>query len=970
MPIPTSQSDIAEVRDQLSLDYADGEYLNTVAANLGLRRPPFGFSDAVWRAVVRICALQYKQIAHKYEELLSVVLGPKITQCGALAENVLAGATYARLVDSSQFPQCGEMVLDEGSAGQETVRYSFIDRYTNTVYFESPLLFNHNAVNQVWETGVISDVAVSSGYVNVFDVSGFPLPGGGGYGNYTICIGRGTPYEAAGPIQSLVTDARKVGIPFSVAGGTGVSFASGTQLVQDGGPSQQQAYYLTLLDVSAMPLTNGWLQSGALSSALTATAGTTTSVTVAGPLTTSRYGGFWIRFNGNVTAALANKVAYVEDNNTTTFTFGNTLVASPAAGDTFVLLNNFQYIRANSEDNSVLLKRELPDLRQYPAACEFSIVQPTMTVAIAQVQVKGVGWDVFQSDPRHVEILLPENFLVNTIRTASYIREVGGTGSDTAAANRIAGDTDIEINSTVGFPLIGVLDHVVESERYTYYIPHAWVTEDAAIGATSIQVTDTSQFLPTGTLRYNASTVLYTVVDSTTLSTAPLPAAVRVTALVHDELRFRLATPLLDPVTIGDTIDFWASYDLGSVWTEDDTWAGPYVWNYFAETHKKQTLFPSNSLTEVVSGPTQLAVDRLLNATVFELVDASSFPTAVPYNVLLGENSGNVETLAVQQLSLRSRTYETVAGVAVSPGDTTVQLASLAGPVAPANAFPNGGPYRVVLSPFSADQEVVEVLSTNGVNTLNLSQPAVNAHPIGRRAVLLADLIRVSPAAADDHVGNIRYTDRFGLYAPETQNAGADMVRPLYTQATLNLSGVEFSATADNAIINHGTRRTQVSSRLSASVIAGATVLTLTDTSDFPTTGYPYAVYVDVGAGPLKQEVLHVTNNNVGLNQLTVSHGTVFAHDANRLVEFRPGKEETVSYTSRVGSVLNFSPYLVINSTHYENEFIAPSVGTGYPRNTGLDFPLRMPVTVEERVRYVIDLVRAAGVEVTFVSKR
>ena len=119
--ILTSQSDIAEVRDQLSVDYADAKYLNVVSANLGLQRPPFGFSDATWRALVRVLALQYKQVTTKFEQVLSIVLGPKITQCGAFAENVLAGAKHAVLVDSAQFPQVGTMVIDEGLVSEETI---------------------------------------------------------------------------------------------------------------------------------------------------------------------------------------------------------------------------------------------------------------------------------------------------------------------------------------------------------------------------------------------------------------------------------------------------------------------------------------------------------------------------------------------------------------------------------------------------------------------------------------------------------------------------------------------------------------------------------------------------------------------------------------------------------------------------------------------------------------------------------
>lgn len=963
--IPTSQSDIAEVRDQLSVDYADDKYLNVVSANLGLQRPPFGFSDATWRALVRVLALQYKQVTTKFEQVLSIVLGPKITQCGAFAENVLAGAKHAVLVDSAQFPQVGTMVIDEGLVSEETVEYTFIDRYTNVVYFATPLVNNHTAVGQTWESGVISPVAPGASFVNVYDASGFKDPAT----PYTICLGRGTRYEFAGPITGLVLDARKVGVSFPPLGASGSTSVAGIQLVMDGGPSQEQAHYVTLLNVEPMQLADGWLQSGSLVGSFTATAGSTTSVTVAGPLSASRYGGFWVRFNGNVTAGLTNVVAYVQDNTTTVFTFANTLPFAPAAGDTFTVLSNFQYTRVTESDRSVLLKRELPDLRQFPSSCEFTVMRPTTTVAIAQVQVKGTGWDVFQSDPRHVEILLPEEFLQNNLRTASYIRETGMSGTTTANAIRNFGDTNISVTDASLLPRIGVLSHVASSNRYAYYNPQTAIAEDAAAGATTLKVVDTSQFLATGTVRIAGSfNVAYSVVDSTTLNVAALPSAVRVTDSVREAFILRLSKGLLAGVAVADSITFYSNYDFGSLWSLDDVWPGPYVWDLFAHIHKKEST-PGNSATSTLAGPTVLAVDRLFNASVFELEDASSFPTAVPYDVLLGENSGNVETLTVQQLSLRSRTYETVA-VQVNPGDATVQLSSLAGPVAPANQFPNGGPYRVVLSPYSADQEVVEVLSTNGVNTLNLTQPAVNTHPIGRRAVLLADLIRVSPNAADDHTGKITYTNRFGLYAPETQAAGADTVRPLYTQLTLALGGTDFSATADSAVVNFGNGQVAASSRISSSIGAGAGSVVLSDTSQFPTTGYPYVVYLDVGGGPLKEERLHVTNNNTGTGTLTFSHATVFAHDADRLVEFRPGAEEVISYTSRVGAVLNFTPYLVVENTHYQMEFVAPSVGTGYPRRTGFDFPLRLPVTVEDRVRFVIDLVRAAGVEVTFVNKR
>lgn len=963
--IPTAQSDIGEVRDQMSLDYADGKYLSVVTGNLGLARPPLGFSDAVWRALGRILALQYKQIETKFEEALAVILGPKITQCGALAVDAKAGDLHAELVDTSQFPQVGVMVIDEGLASAETVNYTFIDRQTNVVYFETALVHDHTAVNAQWETGVISDFGTTNAYVNVFDANGFPTTGL----PYTICMGRGTAYENAGAITSVDLDNRKIGIPLPTPGGLGAGTAAGMVLAQDGGPSQQNAHYLVFQTVEAMPPTDGTLQSGPLSTTFTATAGSVTSVTVAGPLTANRYGGFWVVFEGNVTASLARKLAYVQENSTTVLTFSNTLSVAPAVGDRFTLLANFQYIRVSDADKSVLMRRELPDLLQFPANTQFTATKPQVTVAIAQVQVKGAGWDVLQSDPTHVELLLPNDLVVNDLRSASYIRDPSLSGSTTANANRALTLKDLSLTSNASMPMIGVLQHTASNTRYAYWIPHAWATADAAAGATQISVTDTSLFPASGTLRYGANTVAYTTLDALTLTTAPLPAAITTATQVFDEHMCYLNSGLTSAVTAGDAIVFYPNYSSGDIWNVADVWPGPYLWSLFEHVHKKETVV-NNTATTMLSGPTYLSADRSVNDTVLEVEDASAFPTAVPYDVILGENGGNVETLAVQAIALKSRTYQTT-NAAVTPADPypyVVSMPSLSGPVGPANKFLNGSPYRVVIEPFTSNAEVLEVIGTTGGTSLLLSRPATLTHNIGSRVVLLSDLLLVNPSLSDEHVGYVSVLDRFGLYAPITQ--ASDMVRPVYTTATLALAGTDFSATSGDALINFGRATHPVRAHIATAVASGAATLVLDSTASLPTTGYPYVICVDADAGPLRQEMLHVTNNNTGTNTLTLSHVTVFSHDVGRVVKFKPGLQETISYTSRVGSVLGFTPSLDIETTHYMMEFISPSVGTGFPGNDGFDFPLRLPVTVADRIQYMVDLVRAAGVEVTFVTQR
>ena len=101
------QSAIAEVRDQLSLDYADGKYLNRVGANLGLARPKTRWDDDHWRAIVKAIALDKKQVRSKFEEILAIRFGPKVTASTVLAEDAAVGDTVITIADSTDFPQVG-----------------------------------------------------------------------------------------------------------------------------------------------------------------------------------------------------------------------------------------------------------------------------------------------------------------------------------------------------------------------------------------------------------------------------------------------------------------------------------------------------------------------------------------------------------------------------------------------------------------------------------------------------------------------------------------------------------------------------------------------------------------------------------------------------------------------------------------------------------------------------------------------
>ena len=83
-----TSSAINETRNQLFLDRAEGKYLSRISSNLGLARPPFGFNnDAVWRAVVRRLALDYRQVIGLFHDLLTNIFGPQVTAASVLSED-------------------------------------------------------------------------------------------------------------------------------------------------------------------------------------------------------------------------------------------------------------------------------------------------------------------------------------------------------------------------------------------------------------------------------------------------------------------------------------------------------------------------------------------------------------------------------------------------------------------------------------------------------------------------------------------------------------------------------------------------------------------------------------------------------------------------------------------------------------------------------------------------------------------
>jgi len=100
---------------------------------------------------------------------------------------------------------------------------------------------------------------------------------------------------------------------------------------------------------------------------------------------------------------------------------------------------------------------------------------------------------------------------------------------------------------------------------------------------------------------------------------------------------------------------------------------------------------------------------------------------------------------------------------------------------------------------------------------------------------------------------------------------------------------------------------------------------------------------------------------------------TMNLHRVGEWVAYLPGDFEQVIYTSKTtGSTerLNFDSPIVLANSHLVGEPVAASRVTAMPSRLGKDFPFYLPSTWVDRLKFIFDLARAAGVEVVTVSDR
>lgn len=820
------QSDIKEVRDQLSLDFADSQYLNIIGRNLGMSRPILGFTDDSWRAVVKLLALEYKQIANKFRDVLEIIFGPRVTEVGTLAEDVAVGDAELILNDTSNLPQLGTLVFDEGSASEETLVYCYIDRVTNTVFLEGSFGAAHSAREFDAEDPlfVVDGTRLVLAKTNNFPTDNYPYP---------VVLGRGTANEevvqvtgndqlastltlSAAPLNShavissgnvfdqlnqtyfpsssfvgledalyfpeegyikLFATGDSSGTAFTLTASTATTADDTLELALD----TFSATRATVTDVEFANLSGSNIDILSAGSSLptfvvgdrfevedhsnasnnglyvvtsvntvnadySLTALTSSPADAAAEIADIVHGGllsgYEIVFSGNVTSALAGVRRRVTSNTDSFISLDEDFTspgAAPAVGDEFFINPIVQYTRLDYDTNVLTLRRPILETNlTIPLNSTVELMRVEETAALSPVKFAGTGWDVIQTTPRLVELLIPDDIRdPNDLRSSSHIHDdTLPTTSTTNSVQVDPGDTVVEAASFAAFPDAGTLELDPgggSAERQPYGKAISEVKTYVAEGAGTVVLVNSRNFPSTGSVLLNPGadneeTLAYssnvTATGTLTLTgTTTYEHRVGEVAKCDTELRLQSTGGATNTHAIGTTVQFYqpkygsTDVPIGDFNQQQQTWPGPYVYS-LDERAATATVALTNT-TSLVPGTTSLLLGQASGFEAIEVEDGLSMLEGIstPFDLRLGAGSSREEVIQVDSIAIKGRASTTLAADPAL-GATVIQATSLVPhPAGEGGTFPEGGGYRIVINEAGGvgTLEVAYVISTTTV---------------------------------------------------------------------------------------------------------------------------------------------------------------------------------------------------------------------------------------------------------------
>ena len=306
------------------------------------------------------------------------------------------------------------------------------------------------------------------------------------------------------------------------------------------------------------------------------------------------------------------------------------------------------------------------------------------------------------------------------------------------------------------------------------------------------------------------------------------------------------------------------------------------------------------------------------------LTSAIGFSTTGGYLIL---NFGN------SRLSTRSRLNTIVRAT----GDITMVAASLLAAAVDTDTFVlDDGVNPAVTFAFDDDSSVVESSTLRAVN-----------HTGAETATAMRDLIVTAINAAP----TLAITA-----SPATAAAVVDLVN--------DAPGVAGNVTTTETVVDAGFLVSGMAGGVAAAVYQ------FDDTSDFPTTDFPYQIVLSQGTEA--EELISVSANDTGLNQLTFSSTPVNIHATGPApfggyAAFVTGDMEIIEYQDVDTNDIILNPAQVIDK-HTIGEVALTSVDFAIPRTDGFSYPFYLPPDLLKCVKDMFEVVRAAGIQVTIIT--
>lgn len=384
---------------------------------------------------------------------------------------------------------------------------------------------------------------------------------------------------------------------------------------------------------------------------------------------------------------------------------------------------------------------------------------------------------------------------------------------------------------------------------------------------------------------------------------------------------------------------------------QDNQYPGPYVFD-------PTTRGPSNTTSTIatlIQPPATVVVSQTSSKTALEVDNASLWPTPpfTPFTAQIGGGTGFAEDRSITDITLKSSVAETMSTASIIGATTLVVSDSVPFPNTSDGTTPAN--YQIIVDAGGAAEETLFVSthddSTPG--TLTLMSSATKAHGIGETVALVNDVITTD---------KLNQPHAAALTTPNV--AGHTVIAYV---AGLDIASATSFPTSGTVIVNFGKEMTNARSKITAKT--SATLYTLADTSGFPTANFPYQVLLSDGRSVA--ELINVTANDTGTNELTfAAPGAVNTHAIGSYITFVAGDQEILDYTSKSGNILTFTASKLLSSRHLVGETVSLSTAESVPNADGSSYAFLLPPNPNACVESLFQLVKAAGVEIQFLTNR